>query len=124
MNKPFAIVTGASSGIGEQTVDLLSRLGYSILAGIRTAADANRLRTKYGQKIFPLFLDVTLDEQLNTAFKEAEQIIGNHSLVGIINNAGGVVSGAVLYVPLDEWKLQFDINFFGVIRTTQTFFPL
>ena len=120
----FVLITGASSGIGERTLELLSRHGYSILAGVRSDADGDRLKAKYGHKIHPLILDVTLDEQLPIAFKEAEKIIGNNSLVGIINNAGGVVSGAVLYVPIEEWKLQFDVNLFGVIRTTQTFFPL
>jgi NAD(P)-dependent dehydrogenase (short-subunit alcohol dehydrogenase family) len=120
----FVLITGASSGIGEQTVKLLIRKGYSVLAGVRSKTDADRLRVNYGEKLFPLLFDVTLHHQVEQAFKEAEKIIGQNELVAIINNAGIVVNGAVLYIPIEEWKQQFDVNLFGVIRTTQTFFPL
>ena len=118
------LITGASSGIGEQTVKLLIRNGYSVLAGVRSKTDADRLRASYGEKLYPLIIDVTLHHQVDKAKKEAEKIIGKNELVAIINNAGIVVNGAVLYIPVEEWKQQFDVNLFGVIRTTQTFFPL
>jgi len=69
-------------------------------------------------------MDVTQDYQVDRAFEKAASIIGNNDLVAIINNAGIVVNGAVLYVPIDEWRTQFEINLFGVIRTTKSFFPL
>ena len=69
-------------------------------------------------------MDVTNDEQIKNAVLQSESIIGENALVSIINNAGLVVSGAVLYIPIEEWKKQFDVNLFGVIRTTQQFFPL
>ena len=50
--------------------------------------------------------------------------MGDHPLVAIINNAGIVVNGACLYVPVAEWQRQFDVNLYGVIRVTNTFFPL
>ncbi|HEX5113355.1 MAG TPA: SDR family NAD(P)-dependent oxidoreductase [Saprospiraceae bacterium] len=120
----FVLITGASSGIGEQTVRLLINHGYSVLATIRTKTDADRLRSTYGVKVHPLLMDVTQQYQVDRAFEEAARIVGNNDLVAIINNAGIAVNGAVLYVPIDEWKTQFEINLFGVIRTTQTFFPL
>lgn len=100
------------------------RNNYSVLAGVRSQADADRMKSNYGERLYPLIMDVTLGYQVDQAFQEAEKIIGNHALVAIINNAGGVVSGAVLYIPIDEWKHQFDVNLFGVIRVTQTFFPM
>src|SRR5690349_21169631 len=104
-------------------VKLLIRNGYSVLAGVRSKTDADRLRASYGEKLYPLIIDVTLHHQVDQAKKEAEKIIGQNELVAIINNAGIVVNGAVLYIPVEEWKQQFDVNLFGVIRTTQTFFP-
>ena len=120
----FVLITGASSGIGEQTVKLLINHGYSVLAALRTQKDADRLRSTYGDKVYPLLMDVTQDDQVDRAFEEATRIVGNNDFVAIINNAGIAVNGAVLYVPIDEWKTQFEINLFGVIRITQSFFPL
>ena len=120
----FVLITGASSGIGEQTASLLLRHGYSVLAGVRTPVDANRLKEKYGQKLYPLLMDVTNEEQVVDAQKEAEHLIGDNALVAIINNAGIVVTGAVLYIPAEEWRYQLEVNLLGVIRITQHFFPL
>jgi NAD(P)-dependent dehydrogenase (short-subunit alcohol dehydrogenase family) len=120
----FVLITGASTVIGEQTVKLLTRNGYSVLAGVRSQQDAERLKAGYGNKVYPLLMDVTFNHQVEQAYEEAQNLIGNNNLVGIINNAGTVVSGAVLYIPIEEWKHQFDINLFGAIRTTQVFFPL
>jgi len=120
----FVLITGASSGIGDQTVKLLISKGYSVLAGVRSKQDADRLKATYVDKLYPLIMDVTLNTQVDQAYQEASRIIGNNDLVAIINNAGIAVNGAVLYVPIDEWKTQFEINLFGAIRTTQTFFPL
>lgn len=120
----FVFITGASSGIGEQTVTVLIRQGYSVLAGVRTAEDANRLQAIHGQKIYPLLVDVTMDDQVANAYRDAERIIAGNILVAIINNAGIAVSGAVLYIPVEEWRYQLDVNLLGVIRVTQHFFPL
>lgn len=98
--------------------------GYSILAGVRTPEDAERLRTSFGENVYPLLMDVTDPEGMDKARKEAETIIGEDGLVAVINNAGVVVSGAVLYIPIEEWRQQLEINVLGVIRTTQLFFPL
>lgn len=120
----FILITGASTGIGEHAAGLLIRHGYSILAGVRSETDANRLKEKYGARLFPLLLDVTNDDQVRKAFSISESIIGENALVAIINNAGFAVSGAVLYIPIEEWRKQFEVNLFGVVRITQVFFPL
>ncbi len=120
----FIFITGASTGIGEHTVALLINQGYGVLAGVRSTEDGDRLRIAYGENVYPILADVTMDAQIDDARKQAEKIIGDHALVAIINNAGIVVSGAVLYVPIDEWRKQLEVNLLGVIRTTQYFFPL
>jgi len=92
----FILITGASTGIGEHAVQLLISHGYAVLAGVRTDQDAATLKEKYGPKVFPLLLDVTIDQQVEQAKQEAEKIIGENDLVAIINNAGIVIPGAVL----------------------------
>ena len=120
----FILVTGASSGIGQHTAKILLAHGYDVLAGVRTKEDAERLKATFGSMIHPLIMDVTDQDSLLTSKEEALKIMGDDALVAIINNAGIVVSGAVLYVPIEAWQQQFEVNILGVIRTMQVFFSL
>lgn len=120
----FILITGASSGIGESACHVLLEKGYEVLAGVRTPADAVKLKTAAGPELHPLIMDVTDESGMQSARDEAEKIIGDGALVAIFNNAGVVVNGAWLYIPIDEWRQQFEVNVIGVIRTTQLFFPL
>lgn len=120
----FILVTGASSGIGEGSCKKLIESGYDVFASVRNETDANRLVASYGPRIHPLMMDVTDDDSIEKARREAEVIIGEDSLVAIVNNAGIAISGAVLYVPVEEWRKQLDVNVLGVIRSIQAFFPL
>lgn len=94
------------------------------MAGVRSDQDAARLKEQFGQKLYPLLMDVTKEEQVANAKEAAEKIIGDQTLVAIVNNAGIVIPGAVLYIPIEEWRRQLDVNLFGAILTTQQFFPL
>jgi NAD(P)-dependent dehydrogenase (short-subunit alcohol dehydrogenase family) len=118
------LITGASSGIGRHTAELFLSKGYEVFAGVRSKEDAEKLKDSFGSKIHPLIIDVTDQQSVDASRVEAENIVGDGSLVAVINNAGIVVSGAVLYVPPDEWQRQLDVNLMGVIRTLQAFFPL
>ncbi len=120
----FILVTGASSGIGKSACLALEKQGYHVLAGVRKATDVEQLHALGMNKIHPLLLDVTDDQSVREAVNLAEEIIGDDSLVSIINNAGIAVSGAILYVPMEAWREQLDVNVLGVVRTTQLFFPL
>lgn len=120
----FVLITGASSGIGFSACRALAAKGYKVIAGIRNPQDAAKFGPSEADRIFPVPLDVTSDASLLIAKEEAERIIGDHSLVAIVNNAGVVVHGAVLYIPPEEWSRQLNVNVVGVIRTIQAFFPL
>lgn len=120
----FILITGASSGIGESACHVLLEKGYEIIAGVRSSADAARLKSAGGTRLHPLMMDVTDESGMQLARDEATKIIGDGALVAIFNNAGIVVNGAWLYIPIDQWRQQFEVNVIGVIRTTQLFFPL
>ena len=120
----YILITGASSGIGESACHVLLEKGYEIIAGVRTTADAAKLKATGGPKLHPLMMDVTDESGMQLARDEAAKIIGEGTLVAIFNNAGVVVNGAWLYIPIEEWRHQFEVNVIGVIRTTQLFFPL
>ncbi len=122
--KHFVLVTGASSGIGEATCQMLVKHGYQVLAGVRNIEDGERLRKQCGTSLHPLVMDVTIREAVQSAVTSSLSLIGRDALVAIVNNAGIVVSGSSLHIPIEEWQRQFEINVIGVIRVTQMFFPL
>lgn len=120
----FILMTGASSGIGESGAYALAAEGYDVLQGVRQKVDADRLLALGNPRIHPLIIDVTDDQSVGDAVKAADLIIGVDSLVAIINNAGIATGGPFLYVPIEAWRHQLEVNVLGVIRVTQGFFPL
>lgn len=123
MNR-YVLITGASTGIGKNASHAFARAGYNVLAGVRSERDYTAILGEKNPNLHPLMLDVTHHEQVESGAKIAAEIIGDGQLVAIINNAGLVVHGTVLHVPIDEWRQQFEVNLFGLIRVTQFFFPL
>lgn len=123
--KRFILVTGASSGIGEFACKLFAESGYWVLAGVRNPADAARIGREEESRVIPLMLDVTSRNAVFRAAEESRQLIGTEGrLVAVVNNAGVVRHGPVLYIPEEDWQQQFDINVLGVVRVIQAFFPL
>lgn len=112
----IALVTGASSGIGEATALHLHSLGFEVLAGVRKNADGERLR-KAGPE--PVRLDVTDLDSIDAAREQ----LGDRPLAGLVNNAGVAVSGPLEYLPIEELRRQLEINLIGQVAVTQAFIP-
>jgi len=117
--KEAVLVTGASTGIGYAVSALLASEGFTVFAGVRNAADSHRLDAIPG--VVPLQLDVTDTEQI----REAAQVVrqSGKRLRGVVNNAGIAVPGPLEFLPVDELRRQFEVNFFGTIGVTQAFLP-
>ena len=114
------VVTGASTGIGYATSALLAREGFTVFAGIRNEADSGRLAAIPG--VAPLQLDITDAEQI----RDAAHVVHESGLPlrGVVNNAGIVVPGPLEFLPIDDLRLQFEVNFFGALAVTQAFLPM
>ncbi|MFH7596900.1 oxidoreductase [Streptomyces racemochromogenes] len=113
-----ALVTGASSGIGEATALKLHELGYTVYGAARRTA---RLATLADRGIRPLAMDVTHDASMQTGI---DKIIAETGRIDVlVNNAGYGSYGALEDVPLDEGRYQFEVNVFGAIRLTQLVLP-
>lgn len=117
-----ALISGASTGIGEATARRLAGSGWRVFAGVRQADDAARFESDAG--IEPVMLDVTSDELVGTAVSVVEATVGDAGLDLLVNNAGVAVGGPVECLDLDEWYRQFEVNFFGVVRLTRAALPL
>lgn len=111
-----AIVTGASSGIGKATAELLANSGYKVYGTSRKGASAEQGSYKM------IALDVNSEESIEAALKEIIQIEGRIDLV--VNNAGfGVAPGGAEESSIEQTKMIFDTNFFGIVRMTRAVVP-
>ena len=119
-----AVVTGTSSGIGFETALALARDGYHTYATMRDTAKSNKIKElgqKESLKISVLELDVDDKDSIKTAIKKI--LDEKQSIDVLVNNAGWGLWGCVEDVSIDEFKAQFDTNFFSIIRLIQEVGP-
>jgi NAD(P)-dependent dehydrogenase (short-subunit alcohol dehydrogenase family) len=112
----IALVTGASSGIGEATAQRLAMAGYKVYGTSRRGVQS-------GQRSFAMLpLDVTSDESVEAAVKELIRLEGRIDL--LVNNAGfGVAPAGAEESSIEQAKAIFETNFFGLIRMTRAVVP-
>jgi NAD(P)-dependent dehydrogenase (short-subunit alcohol dehydrogenase family) len=130
---PTALVTGASTGIGEATALRLARGGWTVLAGVRDEAAAARLarETDAGGRIEPIELDVTDAAQIARAAARVAALTPGAGagdpapgrLDALVNNAGIGVGGPLELIDVDDLRLQLDVNVIGQIAVTQALLP-
>ena len=113
----IALVTGASSGIGEASAQRLARAGYKVYGTSRRGARAA------GQRTFEMLsLDVTSDQSVDAAVDELLWREGRIDL--LVNNAGfGVAPAAAEESSIEQAQSIFDTNFFGIVRMTCAVVP-
>jgi NAD(P)-dependent dehydrogenase (short-subunit alcohol dehydrogenase family) len=112
MKAETALVTGASSGIGEATAARLTKAGYRVYGTSRRGAQA-------AQRPFPMLpLDVTSDDSVDAAVREVIRLDGRIDL--LVNNAGfGVAPAGAEESSIEQAHSIFDTNFFGIVRMTR-----
>jgi NAD(P)-dependent dehydrogenase (short-subunit alcohol dehydrogenase family) len=112
----IALVTGASSGIGEATAQRLALAGYKVYGTSRRAA----LGVQRSFAMLPL--DVTSDESVDAAVREVVRLDGRIDL--LVNNAGfSIAPAAAEESSMDQARSIFDTNFFGIVRMTRAVVP-
>ena len=119
-----AVVTGTSSGIGFETALALASEGYYTYATMRDTAKGDKLKElskKENLKIEVLELDVDDENSAKIAMKH---ILDQKQRIDVlVNNAGWALWGCVEDVSVDEFKTQFETNFFSIIRLIQEVGP-
>lgn len=118
MDKKVALITGASSGIGEETAILLHNHGFKVYGAARRVEKMKMLGDK---GISVISLDITNDGSIVNCVEEIFRKEGKIDV--LINNAGYGSYGAIEDVPIDEARRQFEVNIFGLARLTQLVLP-
>jgi len=119
-----AVVTGTSSGIGFETALALAREGYYTYATMRDTTKSDKIKElgqKENLKINVLELDVDDENSVKTAI---QKILDQKQRIDVlVNNAGWGLWGCVEDVSVDEFRAQFETNFFSIIRLIQKVGP-
>jgi NAD(P)-dependent dehydrogenase (short-subunit alcohol dehydrogenase family) len=122
-NSKDVVVTGVSTGIGWGTTKVLISKGFRVFGSVRRQTDADRLQREFGNSFVPLMMDITDAEAVHQAAKNVGSMIGDRNLVGLVNNAGIVLSGPLLYLRPSEYRRQLDVNMVSPLVVIQAFAP-
>lgn len=120
-----ALVTGSSSGIGLETALALARDGYQTFASMRNTGKSGKLENaakKENLNIEVIELDVDKEESIVSAIKKVVDSSGRLDV--LVNNAGYGQFGCTEDVSVDEFRKQFETNFFSVVRIIQEVAPI
>ncbi len=117
-----ALVTGASTGIGRATAELLAARGFRVLGGLRRAAPGEPLPAA-PPGVEPLELDVTCDEAVAQAAARLGRELPD-GLYALVNNAGIAPPAALELADVDEFRRVLEVNTIAPLRVIQAVLPL
>ena len=121
----IALVTGSSSGIGFETSLALAREGYFTYATMRDltkSAEIENIAKDEELSLKVIQLDVDDEQSVDDAVKSIMDEKGRVDV--LVNNAGWGIWGTAEDVSLDEFREQFETNFFSVVRMIQKVAPI
>ncbi len=119
-----ALVTGASSGIGEATARALAEQGAKVAVAARRLERLERLAGEiggHGHTALAIESDITEQEQAIDAVDRTVDELGRLDIV--VNNAGQMLLGPIEGAPTEEWDRMIDLNLKGLINTTHAAVP-
>ena len=114
------LITGASSGIGLKTAEVLAANGFFVYAGARKQADLDMLNAI--ENVEAVRLDVNVQEDIDAAVEQVTA--GGRGLYALINNAGVVLLAPLVEVTEEDLAFQMNVNVYGPYRVTKAFAPL
>jgi NADP-dependent 3-hydroxy acid dehydrogenase YdfG len=120
-----AIVTGASSGIGEATAIALAVEGAQVAIAARHSERLNALAKRIensGGKALPIVADVADETQARNLVQQANAQLGRVDI--LVNNAGVALTGYIDGADTSDWRRMLDINVLGLMYVTHAVLPL
>jgi NADP-dependent 3-hydroxy acid dehydrogenase YdfG len=119
-----ALITGASSGIGEATARALAAQGAKVAVAARRLERLERLASEIGgsgHTALAIQSDITDQAQAVAAVDRTVDELGRLDIV--VNNAGQMLLGPIEDAPTEEWDRMIDLNLKGLINTTHAALP-
>ena len=120
----MALVTGASSGIGEATARMLADEGAAVAMAARRTDRLEALGGEIadaGGTALPIEADVTQREQAEAAVAHTVEELGRLDI--LVNNAGVMLLGPMLEAPVEEWEQMIEVNLLGLMYTSKAAIP-
>src|SRR6476646_9644428 len=114
-----ALVTGASSGIGEATAVALAEAGAAVAIGARRTDRLDALAAKLrdgGASVVQLALDVTDEQACVDAVRRTREELGGLDI--LVNNAGVMLLGTIVGADTEDWRRMLHTNVLGVMYMT------
>ena len=128
MNKPLvgrvALVTGASSGIGDATARTLAKAGARVAIAARRADRLDALAReigKLGGDVLPLAADLAKEQENRRIVAKTEAHFGRLDI--LVNNAGVMLLSPVDAASADDWRRMLELNVLGLMVSTQAALP-
>lgn len=122
-NSHVAVITGASSGIGETTAKLLSQNNITVLLGARSMKKMDKLANQIngaGGNAKSFFLDLNDDESIHAFSNEINQI---YTVTTLINNSGYGKFDKIENASTEEWDKMMNVNLRGAFILSKAFIP-
>jgi NAD(P)-dependent dehydrogenase (short-subunit alcohol dehydrogenase family) len=119
-----AVITGASTGIGQACALHLDKKEWRVFAWVRKESDGTTLKQRASDRLTAMYLDVTNAESILLARQTVADAVGPTGLSGLVNNAGIPLGGPLEFLDTADVRRQLDVNVIGVIAVTQAFLPL
>jgi clavulanate-9-aldehyde reducatase len=117
-----AVVTGASSGIGEATVRALSAAGAAVALGARRADRLEAVAADLDGRTLVREVDVSDEEQARGFVQAAHDELGGVHI--LVNNAGVMLLGPVADADTGQWRQMIEVNLLGLLYCTHAALPL
>jgi len=118
------VITGASSGMGEEAARHLAELGATVVLGARRADRIEKLAREIkdnGGKALAIAVDVTQRDQVKTLVDATVEKFGSVDV--ILNNAGVMPLSPIDRLNVDEWDTMIDVNIRGVLNGIAAVLP-
>jgi NADP-dependent 3-hydroxy acid dehydrogenase YdfG len=118
-----ALVTGASSGIGEATAEALATAGAAVAIAARRRDRLDALAERIGGGATTLVLEADVTDQAQAAETVDRTVRELGRLDILINNAGVMLLGPIVDAPVEEWRRMIDLNLLGLQYCTHAALP-
>jgi NAD(P)-dependent dehydrogenase (short-subunit alcohol dehydrogenase family) len=115
------LITGASSGLGYALAEFVLQRGHRVVLAARSMHSMRGLAARYPERALAVGLDVTQPPQRIAAVERAEAHFGGIDV--LVNNAGIDFLGAVEEQREEDYRAQFEVNFFGAVAMLRLVLP-